>query len=356
MCPQSSESTVLPQIAPALAPNGLEPVDSFRDLLSRIFPERPLLCFPQDVYARVHVACRTKSGRFWEASFEWPSGLPRLLRWVDLNRHRGDLYFCPMLLRYRKRNARSVVFTQCVWADLDECHPKRLTLPPTASWETSTGCWQCVYALTSPVPHDVALSLSNALAYAHKEYGCDNSGGLAKLLRIPNSLNFKHDPPQRVSEVEFNGAIYEPGELALLWGTAPCHDFGNGHSNSQHIAINEPNLREGMHPVAQGRARARTGVPDLRPVFGPPNVDHLDAETLLANYDATPAMWEWFEEPPTRDRSSTLYLLAKRCLEKGMTLDETYAVLQAAACNKWPDTPGLLWKDVKRIANRLSER
>lgn len=83
----------------------------------------------------------------------------------------------------------------------------------------------------------------------------------------------------------------------------------------------------------------------------------LDAEQLLDDYHATPWMWEAFEEPPAdrgRDRSSTISILVKRCLEKGMTTDEAFIVLTHAACNKWPEHPHRLWEDILRIAKKIS--
>jgi len=68
-------------------------------------------------------------------------------------------------------------------------------------------------------------------------------------------------------------------------------------------------------------------------------------------------MWDWFEETPDRDWSSSLFLLMKRCFEKGMTLEEVFIVARDAACNKYrrdnrPDSH--LWADVKRVAQKVA--
>src|SRR4051812_39041692 len=130
-----------------------------------------------------------------EEYFRYPDQQDAMLKFVGDHARTHNVYFCPQLLRGRKRSKEGVRSTPCAWADLDACHPDNLYVTPSIIIESSPGRWQAYWRFSGvdTVLPDDAEDLSRRIAYAHAEDGADRSGwDLSQLLRVPFTYNLKH--------------------------------------------------------------------------------------------------------------------------------------------------------------------
>src|ERR1700756_5456903 len=90
-----------------------------------------------DLSGYMCVAFRRPEGKFEEVFYKYPEEADQA---AEVVRSRGlseNAYFCPQLLKERKRVKSNIDLVDCVWADLDTCHPSRMRVPPSLSYETS---------------------------------------------------------------------------------------------------------------------------------------------------------------------------------------------------------------------------
>lgn len=142
------------------------------------------------------------SGVNQQVWFSLPSQHQEMASWAASHAEK-DLYFTPFLWTHKKRDKSDPgAWTQCVYADVDDCDPKLLKVEPTLLWQTSPGVAgnaygrnQALWVVTDPLDVQDAAELSRGLAYAHKDDGCDTSGwDIGQLLRIPGSTHSKREP------------------------------------------------------------------------------------------------------------------------------------------------------------------
>jgi len=228
----------------------------------------------------------------------------------------------PYREKKKYHNSQNVSVTPFVWADLDTCPPDHLKLAPSFLWETSPCRHQALWRVDDLQPAEANLA-SQAIAAAHKADGCDTHGGLAKMLRLPGTANFKYPNHPQVRLHAPSGAIYSPDGFRCVYPWASA--FGRG--DTAPLTIRAPDTSE------------------------------LDGEVLLSEYNASPRMLEFFYVAPDHDWSGRLFVLYKWCWEKGMTLEEIFAATKDAACNKFardnrPDED--LWKDINEVVRKYS--
>jgi hypothetical protein len=151
-----------------------------------------------------------------EEFFKYPGELENALDWIDENLATYNLYFCAQLLEKPQRLKEHIHKVAQVWADLDPCHPDKLLVPPTISWESSPGRYQAIWRLEELIDGKEAEQLSRRIAVAHKGDGVDQSGwDRTQLLRIPFTYNFKYGPPHpQVTIVDARPGHYRPDDFA----------------------------------------------------------------------------------------------------------------------------------------------
>jgi ribosomal protein S25 len=259
-----------------------------------------------------------------EEFFLWPSQEDAMLRYIDGHSRTHNVYFCPQLLRGRKRSKEGVHSTPCAWADLDACHPDNLFVTPSIIIESSPGRWQAYWRFSGSdtVLPDDAEDLSRRIAYAHAADGADRSGwDLSQLLRVPFTYNFKH--------------LLDDGGAALVRPTG-----GRGRYNLEDF---------NAYPDVEGYKRIAIPMPDIDP--------EIDGQQVLERRQdrMNPRIWQSFLMQPEGDWSKALWNLELMCFEAGFERDEIYVICRDAACNKYARdhrSQELLWKDVCRAWDR----
>lgn len=76
-------------------------------------------------------------------------------------------------------------------ADLDECDPRLLLVPPTVLAATSEGRTQGYWKLAEPISKTQAEDICKRIAYQHRDSGADLAWDLAHLLRVVGTTNHK---------------------------------------------------------------------------------------------------------------------------------------------------------------------
>ncbi len=234
-----------------------------------------------------------------------------------------DVYFSPILFYEERRireNAKSVAV---VYADADACPPEKFLLEPSISVQTSPNRWHTYWIL--PQSHDPAqiALLSKKVAYAHKEDGCDLSGwNPTKLLRVPNTSNKKYDQTHPVIGTT-NGAIYTLEDIEKVYGEVKVDSI--------------------LDPSVSPMPTAPTNVMEI-----------------LAKVPSNPEIMSlYLDEPlPGADLSTRLWKLELELFRVGLSVEEVFAVVKHAKCNKYhrPDRPkrmdadGDLWREVQRAS------
>jgi len=269
------------------------------------------------------VATRHPEGRFQEAFYEYPGEVEKAVVILRSKVLTENIYFCPQLVKDRKRVKTNVERVACIWADLDECHPRHMLIQPTISYETSPGRYQAIWALDSDVDPEDAEDISRRIAYYHVDQGSDRSGwDLTQLLRIPGTRNFK-----------YGLGTDAPKVLILGW-------------NDNVYSIERFRDR---YPQAAGYEYLDIPFPDFV---------YEEGEKILERYrhKINGAAFTLFHREPETDRSSALFRLEMYCLEAQLHLDEVYQVCRDAACNKFGAHDIRLWKDVCRASARHKEQ
>jgi len=258
---------------------------------------------------------------FKEAFFLYPTELPNLLLWVNEHIDHNNLYFCSQLLSKPKRLGANVKLCPNLWADLDEVDPSTIEPKPSAVLQSSPGRWQGFWILDEPAEPTSAESANRRLTY---ELGADKSGwDLSQLLRIPLTYNFKH------------------GQHIVQLSSLRNKSF----ALQEFAALPEP--QEGAdlaEPIPEAEIKA---LPDAEEIY------------VRYRFRLPPGFRPMFENANVQDRSSILWALEAMCLEAGMSLAETYKVVDSSAVNKYREDardPKDLWKEVCKAQLMIAER
>lgn len=233
-----------------------------------------------------------------------------------------DVYFSPIIYYEQRRIRENAKSVQVVYADADTCNPKNFRLAPSVSVETSKDRWHSYWILDQSYdPQRVAMA-SKAIAYAHRDEGCDVSGwNPTKLLRLPGTSNTKYGDAQKVAVSNTSGVIYTLKEIEEAYAD---------------ITV-DPIIEPANAPMPEE-------VPQVMAVLG----------KLPANQDI---MKLYMEEPhPNADMSKMLWKLELELFRAGLSAEEVFVIAKHAKCNKYHspkrhkrlDADGDLWREVQR--------
>lgn len=261
---------------------------------------------------------------FREEFFRYPQEMPQMLSAIANNVMSQNVYFCPQLLRDKKRTKENVEVTPNVWSDLDFCSPDHLFVEPTITVESSPGRYQAYWVLDKPIDPDDAENLSQRIAYKHADQGADRSGwDLTQLLRVPYTNNYKYgkglDIPQ-VKVIAANRNLYRKA------------DFAEYPETPEYVATDIPMpTKEDMPKSAEGLLQER-------------------------RMTLNPMIWHLFsEEPAEHTWSQALWNLEMLLFETGFSRTEVYVIAAEARCNKYArdgKPAQMLWKDVCRAEQK----
>lgn len=127
-------------------------------------------------------------------------------------RHDEDVYCSVSVFPVQSRKANPEATAQVVWADADTCDPENFRVTPSIIVETSPGRWHVWWCLDEPVLATEAAKVSQKIAHAHREEGCDNGWNHSKVLRVPGTSNLKTDQAAKV-HATYTGTVYSLSEL-----------------------------------------------------------------------------------------------------------------------------------------------
>lgn len=256
-----------------------------------------------------------------EEFYQYPNDLQGALDSISLHTPAYNVYFCPQLLSVKRRLKENVLACTVAWADLDECLPKYLHIPPTITIESSPGRYQALWSFEEGQDPISAEEISRRIAYEHAKQGADKSGwDLTQLLRVPGSYNFKYanetTVPPIVEIVNVTRAMYRPSDFEEKYQKVPGLEFLD-------LPMPKDMPRESPDEILQ---RYRRGL--------------------------NPLVWKLYGVEPEGDSwSEALWQLEMLLVERGMTREEVFVVAQAAKCNKYArdgKKSSYLWKEVGR--------
>lgn len=263
--------------------------------------------------------------KFREEFFTYPEQLGQMLGTVETELYKNNVYFCPQLLREKKRLKENVELTPNAWADLDSCHPDNLLVPPSITIESSPGRWQAYWLFDKPVDPDDAEDLSRRIAYQHAEQGADRSGwDLTQLLRVPFTYNYKYKSTTDTPMVLITEAAKRLYRMS---------DFNEYPENPEYSSTDVP-------------------MPDTAALDSGDDILQLHRMTL------NPLIWRLFQEIPEEGKwSDVLWNLQMLLFESGFTREQVFMICIEAKCNKYArdgKPVRLLWKEVCRAEARAS--
>lgn len=146
------------------------------------------------------------SGRWEDFSFVYDKNLKRKLQsWFDQHPLKSfDLYFCPLPFNNKRRKKKNVIRSKLLWADLDEVKPQKIDFDykPSIYWQSSSGKYQSLWVLNKEIGPRKLNDLNKALTY---KLGADKGGwNLGQVIRIPETINHKYEPPHKVKLLFYN--------------------------------------------------------------------------------------------------------------------------------------------------------
>jgi hypothetical protein len=269
------------------------------------------------------IASRRPQGKFTEQFFSYPDELAGAITYLKSKAHTENVYFCPQLLKERKRIKANVGMVCSIWADLDDCNPDLLKVAPSLSILTSPGRYQAIWTLTEPVPGEEAEAVARKIAYGHSGEGSDKSGwDLTQLLRIPGTFNHKYstdEGPPRVSIVDWDPDRKYPINAFDVYQQVQGYEYLD-------VPFPEFILEKGEEILERYRFRLNGA-----------------------------AFTTFFRLNEESDRSTALFRLEMYCLEAGMQLSEVFQVCRDSVVNKFDKDQILLWKDVCRAKAKFDD-
>lgn len=131
----------------------------------------------------------------------------------DLENLSGDLYWCPNIFTQPHRRREYVSQGKFLYADLDAVDPREIDehLRPTIAWKSSKHRYQALWELKSPLEASQLEEINRRLTYTLQ---ADKSGwDLTQVLRIPGTMNYKYQPPEKGILLWDDGPIYKLDDL-----------------------------------------------------------------------------------------------------------------------------------------------
>lgn len=148
------------------------------EVIKEVFKDQP----------KGYYALSWKRGSKWGDEFF--KSLKAMEKWINSLDDKRDLYFCTTPLSAPKRVKGNVLGSMYLWQDLDEVDPRKITPKPSIAWESSPDRYQALWKLDKIYEPEEIEYINKALAQkVHADHG---SWILTKVLRIPNTHNYKY--------------------------------------------------------------------------------------------------------------------------------------------------------------------
>lgn len=128
-----------------------------------------------------------------------------------------DAYWCPHTFKDANKGRTKGNVTDklsFLWADLDKVHPSKVDITPSIAWSSSDNSYQAIWLLDSEYDKYEVEKINKAYTY---HIGADKSGwDLTQLLRIPNTINYKYNPPQQGKLLWVQDELYELKDFIVV--------------------------------------------------------------------------------------------------------------------------------------------
>jgi hypothetical protein len=223
-----------------------------------------------------------------------------------------NCYFCVHLLTHPRRIKANAVRPQGLWADLDAVDPSELgELRPTIAILSSPGRYAGLWDTDRPVEE----ALNKRLTY---HVGADKGGwALTKVLRLPDSLNYKYTPPARAVALWDDGPTYRIADLERL------------------PQLPQPPKTKSVPPPIPTDALAYST--DILKRY--PTIRNTEIRVLV------------YGQPRCEDRSRFLWKAACILHEHGVSDEEAFTLLWNSAWNKYFDRgEDEVWRLMHKVA------
>ncbi len=125
----------------------------------------------------------------------------------------GDLYWCPNVFQGPHRRRELISQGEFLYADLDAVDPEGIDehLRPTVAWKSSEHRYQALWELEGPLKAHQLEEINRRLTYTLE---ADKSGwDLTQVLRIPGTMNYKYQPPEKGVLLWDDGPVYKLDDL-----------------------------------------------------------------------------------------------------------------------------------------------
>jgi hypothetical protein len=114
-----------------------------------------------------------------------------------------------------KENAADTI--TALWSESDKARPNGVVPQPSITVESSPGHFHDYWTLTEPISSKRAERLNRRIALA---MGSDAGWALSKVLRPPETYNFKYEPPTKTSAT-YTDHVYDPEHLEVVLPPLP---------------------------------------------------------------------------------------------------------------------------------------
>lgn len=239
-------------------------------------------------YIYVAVKPPNQQKEWHQEFFEWPAQADKMLDLIPKAARKFEVYMGPVVYNAKRVDKKFFAGTNVIWADFDGNAPEweydthgEPSLIVQSSIETKQHCyWRLIEPLTDA---DALEDLNRRVAY---NLGADKgSWDATRVLRPPETLNYKYNPPLPVSVHYSNDTRYD---VELFNTLAPV-------------------------PVSTHEEWDITVLPNV--------------QDIILKYPFPPDMVLLLGKENYPDRSAALMNLAYGCCEMGMTNKEVFAML-----------------------------
>lgn len=219
-----------------------------------------------------------------------------------------NVYYSAHLFNEKNTHKQYAMETRTIFCDLDRANIADILLRPSLMVKSSNDRHQGYWRLNDWLSIEKFEQLSHRITYGIK--WADHSGWyIGHMMRVPNTLNYKYDPAQRVRVTTHNGDTYNP----LDFGIFPIDD---GTRNVGTFTISEEWVQNALKvPAGYGT------IVDLWDA----TKDKLAKGTDVYMYTLAP------------DRSAALWRLELELFRAGLPPEHVFALAYSSVNNKFLD-------------------
>lgn len=241
--------------------------------------------------------------QYWRA---WPDDEQSAVELIQGLKDEGlNVYYSCHLFREKDTHKQHVMDTRTIFCDLDLAEPPLLPIHPSMLVKSSDERHQAYWLLNEWMPAENIEEISRRVTYG--TYKADHSGwSLGHMMRVPNTLNWKYVPQQKVRVVSHNKRVYD----SVDFGVFPT--LASSEPNA--ILVDEKWIEQAL-AVPVGYNNVHTFWDDQK--------GKLTKGTEIHFYTEAP------------DRSRSLWRLMTECFRAGMPREHVYLLAYHSKNNKF---------------------